>query len=88
MFKVPGNVLQIPVSVYPTKQDAIDHILKKKRIGGGPHYLNPSYNLPGGTDAIEQLLVLPVKTTQKVKSSLATYQIGAQHHSPHNISPT
>lgn len=58
LINVPGNQLQIPVSTYPTKADAMAYALTKDKNGDTTKYAE--YQLPGEkTDYREVLLTLP-----------------------------
>jgi hypothetical protein len=61
IFEVPGNILQLPVSKYPTEQAARDYIATKERkrettkfsqytLPGGDHYREVLFTLPHGKD--------------------------------------
>ncbi len=59
ILEVPDNVLQLPVSQYPTKTDAMERALQK--TGGMDETKFKSYQLPGGENYREHLLTLPSK---------------------------
>ena len=57
-FNVPGNRLQIPVSKYPTPEDAKRYILESKKATQDYTKFS-TYKLPGGENYREVLFTLP-----------------------------
>ncbi|MFA5217176.1 hypothetical protein [Sulfuricurvum sp.] len=65
IIKVPDNVIQLPVSQYPTKESAIERVLQKTTGYNLTKY--SQYTLPGGENYQETLLTVPNESNQPTK---------------------